>query len=237
MTEQTPAGTDVDNDSKTSIDENQVADYLRQHPDFFVQQPGLLADLRLPHESGNAISLVERQVSVLRERNIEMRHRLSKLLDNARDNDKLFDKTKRLTLALLEGQDLGDLVDALYYSFDNDFKIHFTSLLLYGDASRLPSSQARVVRMAEARESIGNLIKSNRATCGSFSNDELSYIFGQHAGAIGSAAIVPLVHGNTFGLLAIGNRDPQYYRSSMGTLFLSYIGEVLNRVFPRHLTP
>lgn len=222
-------------DNNSSLSERQVADYLRQHPEFFVSQPGLLAELRLPHESGEAISLVERQVSVLRERNMDMRHRLSKLLDNARENDKLFDKTKRLTLALLEGQDLGDVVDALHYSFDNDFKIHFTSLLLYGDASKVPSSAARVVRIGEAREHIGNLIKSNRAMCGALSNEELLYIFGSNGKAIGSAAVVPLIHGNTFGLLAIGNRDPQYYRSSMGTLFLSYIGEVLNRVLPRYL--
>lgn len=235
MTDQIPAEPNLDKDKPMPVDDALVAEYLRQHPDFFVKHPALLADLRLPHESGEAISLVERQVSVLRERNMDMRHRLSKLLDNARDNDKLFDKTKRLTLALLEGHDLGDVVDALYYSFDNDFKIHFTSMLLYGDASRTPSSQARVVRIAQAREAIGNLIKSNRAICGSLNPGELEFLFGQNASAIGSAAVVPLIHGNAFGLLAIANRDPQYYRSSMGTLFLSYIGEVLNRVIPRYL--
>lgn len=223
-------------DNESSISENQVAEYLRQHPDFFVKNPALLADLSLPHESGKAISLVERQVSVLRERNMDMRHRLSKLLDNARDNDKLFDKAKRLTLALLEGQDLGDVVDALRFSFDNEFKIHYTSLLFYGDIDKIPASEARVVRISEAREHIGHLIKSNRAMCGTLSRDELDYLFGRSATDIGSVACVPLIHGNTFGLLAIGNRDPQYYRSSMGTLFLSYIAEVLNRVLPQYLS-
>src|SRR5690606_7331696 len=102
------------------LDPEQVADYLRHHPEFFVDHQELLGDLFLPHESGPAVSLVERQVSILRERNIDMRNRLSKLLDNARENDKLFDKTKRLVLSLLEGQDLGDIVDALHYSFDKD---------------------------------------------------------------------------------------------------------------------
>ena len=93
-----------DTTANTPIRDEQVAEYLRSNPDFFKQQPGLLADLTLPHESGNAISLVERQVSILRERNMDMRHRMSSLLDNARDNDRLFDKTKRLVLALLEGK-------------------------------------------------------------------------------------------------------------------------------------
>lgn len=217
------------------ITDQQVAEYLEQNRDFFVKHRKLLADIELPHESGPAVSLVERQVSVLRERNMDMRHRLSKLLDNARENDKLFDKTKRLILALLEGRDLGDIVDALFFSFDQDFNIHHTSLLLFGHEDRLPSSQARVVPISEASKHIAPLLKNNRAMCGTLGENELQYLFGKHAEQIGSVATVPLVHGNAFGLLAIGNRDPHYYRSSMGTLFLGYIAEVLNRLLPDHL--
>src|SRR5690606_37875789 len=210
------------------LDPELVAAYLRQHPDFFVYQKDLLADLVLPHESGPAVSLVERQVSVLRERNMDMRHRLSKLLDNARDNDKLFDKTKRLILNLLEGQDLGDIVDSLFYSFDKDYEIHYTSLLFFGHEDKIPSSQARVVGISAAQQHIGPLLKNNRAMCGTLGDEELRFLFGKHADEIGSVATVPLVHGNAFGILAIGNRDPHYYRSSMGTLFLGYIAEILN---------
>ena len=87
------------------LEPEQIEAYLREHLDFFEQHHDLLAEITLPHESGVAVSLVERQVSILRERNIDMRNRLSKLLDNARDNDKLFDKSKRLVLSLIEGQD------------------------------------------------------------------------------------------------------------------------------------
>lgn len=212
-----------------------VAAYLQSNPDFFVDQPDLLAELRLPHESGAAISLVERQVSILRERNIDMRNRLSKLLENARENDKLFDKSKRLVLALLEGQDMGDVVDALYYSFSKEFDIHFTSLLIFGNVDRVPSSQAQVVNGREAQEHLAEYLKSGRATCGHLSPRAINYLFGQQAANIGSAAMIPLVSGSTYGILAIGNRDPHYYRSSMGTLFLSYIAEVLNRLLPPYL--
>lgn len=217
------------------LEPEQIEAYLREHPDFFVTQPELLAELSLPHESGSAISLVERQVAILRERNIDMRHRLSKLLDNARDNDKLFDKTKRLVLNLLEGQDMGDIIDALHYSFDKDFSIHYTSVILFGNLDKVPSSQARVVTIAEAREHVGALLKNSRAVCGTLGAKEMQFIFDEHASDIGSVAAVPLVHGSVFGLLAIGNRDPHYYRSSMGTLFLGYIAEVLNRLLPKYL--
>lgn len=222
-------------DGDTVLTDEQVSDYLHKHTDFFVKHPQLLADLRLPHESGRAISLVERQVSVLRERNMDMRHRMNKLLDNARDNDKLFEKTKRLTLSLLEGQDLGDVVDALFYSFDNDYNIHYTTLLLYGNPHSVPASAARIISLTEARDHIGGLVKSNRAICGSLSNKERDFLFLEKSQEVGSAAVVPLVYGNAYGLLAIGNRDPRYYRSSMGTLFLTYIADILNRIFPRYL--
>ena len=217
------------------LEPEQIEAYLREHPDFFEQHHELLAEITLPHESGSAVSLVERQVAILRERNMDMRHRLSKLLDNARDNDKLFDKTKRLVLSLLEGQDMGDIIDALHYSFDKDFNIHYTSVILFGNADKIPSSQARIVTIAEAREHVGPLLKNSRAVCGTLGAKEMQFIFGGHASEIGSVATVPLVHGSVFGLLSIGNRDPHYYRSSMGTLFLSYIAEVLNRLLPKYL--
>lgn len=217
------------------LEPEQIVAYLQEHPDFFVDHQDLLAELTLPHETGSAVSLVERQVSILRERNIDMRNRLSKLLDNARENDKLFDKSKRLVLTLLEGQDMGDIIDALHYSFDKEFNIHFTSVILFGNADKVPGSQARVVSIAEARDSVGTLLKNNRALCGTLAAKELNFLFGDHAAEIGSVATVPLVHGSAFGILAIGNRDPQYYRSSMGTLFLGYIAEVLNRLLPKYL--
>ena len=217
------------------LEPEQIEAYLREHPDFFEQHQDLLAEISLPHESGSAVSLVERQVSILRERNIDMRNRLSKLLDNARDNDKLFDKSNRLVLSLIEGQDMGDIIDALYYSFDKDFNIHYTSLILIGNANKIPSSQARIVSIAEAREQVGTLLKNSRAMCGTLGAKEMKFIFGEHASEIGSVATVPLIHGSVFGLLSVGNRDPHYYRSSMGTLFLSYIAEVLNRLLPKYL--
>ena len=228
MTEHTPTLADP-------LEPEQIVAYLREHPDFFEQQHELLAEMSLPHDSGSAVSLVERQVSILRERNIDMRNRLSKLLDNARDNDKLFDKSKRLVLSLLEGQDMGDIIDALHYSFAKDFNIHFASVILFGNADKIPSSEARVVTIAQAREQLGPLLKNSRAVCGTLGVKEMQFIFGAHASEIGSVATVPLIHGSVFGLLSIGNRDPQYYRSSMGTLFLSYIAEVLNRLLPQYL--
>lgn len=220
--------------SEHTLSDAEVARYLAETPDFFERHLDLLADLQLPHDSGHAISLIERQVSVLRDRNMDMRHRLSKLLDNARDNDKLFDKTKRLVLALLEGRKAEDSINSLFYSFDKDFQIHFTRLILFRpQAGKL--GQARCVTLIDAKTPLAKILKTQKAMCGQLGNEEKAYLFGEQAPIVGSAAVVPLVHGTIFGVLAIGNRDAGYYRSSMGTLFLSYIAEILNRTLPYQL--
>ena len=70
------------------IDESEIAAYLQSNPDFFERHTAVLAKLRLPHMPGSAtVSLVERQVAVLRQGNIKLERKLRDLLDVARGND------------------------------------------------------------------------------------------------------------------------------------------------------
>lgn len=212
----------------------QVTKYLRNHKDFFVENPGLLTEIELPHHSGQAVSLVEKQVSILRERNIEMRQRLTTLLDNARENDRLFDKTKRLVLTLLENRDIASIIEAVYHSFANDFGVHYTRIILFG-SNGLDVGPARLDAISNARTHIGKHLKSVKAVSGGITIKEMEFLFDDDAPNVGSAALTVLAYGDIFGVLAVGNQDPRYYQSSMGTLFLSYIGEVLNRTISKHL--
>ena len=107
MTDQ-PQSSDLEH-SEQSPEAAAVVAYLEAHPDFFNQRDELLLSLRIPHQRGDTISLVERQLELLRGRNIEMRHRLSQLMDVARDNDRLFEKTRRLNLALMDATSLEEL--------------------------------------------------------------------------------------------------------------------------------
>ncbi|UTW45157.1 DUF484 family protein [bacterium SCSIO 12696] len=225
----------ADNSSPANIDDATIKAYLQNNPGFFENHPDLLELIQLPHESGRAVSLVERQVAVLRERNMEMRQRLNNLLEAARTNDKLFEKTKRLVLNLLDSRDINSLVDTLYESLGNDYQLQYFSLVLLTDTTRLPDNPAKVVGLEEAENQVGTLLRSNRAICGVLRQEELHFLFGNKAGEIGSVAAVPLTRGQSYGILAIGNSDPNYYRSSMGTLFLSYIAEVLNRILPKFI--
>ena len=221
-------------DAKDNINERAVIEYLKADPLFFNRHSYLLADMSLPHPSGSAISLMEKQVSVLRQRNSDMHTRLNKLLENARTNDRLFDKTKRLILTLIEAQDLGDLVDALYYSFDKEFGIHYTRLIIFSKHEQ-PSSAARVENIHIAKNIIGKRLKHSRLVSGGIDPYETQYLFDHDHKDVGSSALAILSNNAILGVLAIGNRDANYYRSSMGTLFLSYIAEVLNRLLPVHM--
>ncbi|MNP61585.1 hypothetical protein D3C76_1567870 [compost metagenome] len=96
----------------------------------------------------------------------------------------------------------------------------------------------RSVSAAEAHQSIGGLLAGGKTICGVLRSHELEFLFGtDERDQVGSAAVVSLTYQGLHGVLAIGSPDPQHYKSSLGTLFLGYIAEVLARVLPRFATP
>ena len=221
-------------DPPDTVQAEQVAAFLRANPEFFVEHEELLSELRIPHQRGTTVSLVEHQVKLLRERNIEMRHRLSHLIDVARDNDRLFDKTRRLVLDLLDAASMEEVVSAVEDSLRHEFQVPFVSLILF---SETPMTVGRWVSSAEAHQAIGGLLTGGKTLCGVLRSHELAFLFGeQEREQVGSAAVVTINHQGLHGVLAIGSPDPQHYESSLGTLFLSYISEVLARVLPRFAT-
>jgi hypothetical protein len=117
------------------------------------------------------VSLVERQMKLLRDRNIEMRHRLSQLMDVARDNDRLFDKTRRLILDLLDAGSLEEVVMAVEDSLRQDFQVPFVSLILFGDNA---APVGRWVSGSEAQQAIGGLLGGGKTVSGSLREHELA---------------------------------------------------------------
>lgn len=228
---------DYNNDSNALTTEDLtpdlVAQYLIENPTFFLRRDDLLASMQLPHASGDAISLVEKQVNILRERNIDMRHRMSNLLNVAKDNDLLLEKTKRLTLAIMEARSIDQLVSSVEKSLTDDFGVDFCNLTLFGSPEQLRNVKARIVPPQEAREHIGAIMENSKAICGVLRDQELNFLFTSQSSKVRSAAVNPLINDYPLGVLAIGSKDAKAYQSDMGTLFLSYISEVLNRQIPR----
>lgn len=217
-----------------SINEQQVADYLAAHPDFFSRNMRLLEKLHVPHQSGAAVSLVERQTSVLREKARQLNAHLGDLVEVARHNDMQFEKTKRMVINLLEAETLDEVAVAVEESLCQDFHGDSTVLVLFSQKV-IDTNNLRVMPR-ELAEPIDLLVESNLASCGQLSAEQNSFLFQKDAEKIGSSAVVPLVKGETIGLLAIGSFDPEYFQSSQGTLFLSYVGEVLSMIIQRILS-
>lgn len=226
----------ADNYDDRELTEDDIALYLKNHPGFFLKRDDLLLELELAHPSGQAVSLLERQVSLLRERNMDIRTRMNNLLEQARGNDQLFECTKQLVLALIEAQGLDAIVNTVNRSLLTDFDIDFCSLTLFGQPDQHSSLSSRMVPIDDAYQRIPGLLKSNNATCGVLRPEELQFLFMDQAPMVGSAAVIPLSFGNPLGIIAIASKDPKHFRSSMGTLFLSYIAEVLNRILPKYLS-
>lgn len=216
------------------IDPDLIAAYLRRHPDFFIEYENLLPELALPHHTGeHAISLVERQVSVLRSRNREVRNRLNRLLETARENDRLFQKTRLLVLQLLEQDSIDAVVDTVLASLRDDYGVDACSLTLIAQPL-MAVDNAVVVSLEQARSHIGALLNTRQPTCGHLRPAEMAFLFPEASLEIRSAALVQISEAdNLLGILAIGSNDADHYRSNMGTLFLSYIADVLNRIIPR----
>ncbi|MEX2474658.1 DUF484 family protein [Marinobacter sp.] len=212
----------------------QVADYLRANPEFFVEQDELLRSLTLPHDSGRAISLVERQVHLFREQRDTLRRELVELVSIARHNDRLFEKSKRLLMQVIEARNLNDMAAAIDDSIRGDFGLDAASVLLFSDTELAVTSHGalHVVSPDEAQERLGSLLDGARAVCGQFRESERDFLFPAREEPIASVALVPLRSDGLLGVFAMGSCEPGYFDQSMGSLFLTYISDTLSRLLP-----
>lgn len=222
-------------DDAVPVTEEQVIIYLRNHPDFFQQHSHLLSELHLRHESGGAISLVERQVAILRERNMAMRRRMTELMQTAKYNDELFAKTRTLTLELLNVSSWHELNEVLATYVLTDFHADFVCCHL-GSACQLGTAGATLDHLRRHEEGMPHerFVRGSYPVCTTLRVEELTALFPSvHHESEGSAVLAPLSVPAFRGCLAIGSRDPHAFTPDMDTLFVTYIADVLSRVVQR----
>ncbi len=222
-------------DSEVSV--AQVVEYLRNNPDFFIQREELLADLSLPHESGKAISLLERQVTILRDRGIEARQKLNSLLENARNNDQLFDATRNLVLALLRAEGITEIANVAQDQLSDYINIDACEIILV-ERNRLGvSPSVRVETSDKLQQDFEDVFRLKRTHCGIQSDEQLAYLFPQHHSQIRSTALCPVVNNSeVLALFAFGNHTENYFNVNLDTLFLDFIGQVIGAVLDKELT-
>ena len=213
-----------------TVSEDSIADYLKSHPDFFERHTPLVLGLKLPHRAGGAtISLVEHQVSLLRQRNSQLERQLKDLVAVAKQNDVLVEKIHQLCLKLMRAPTLLQRLERLETGLREDFAAERAVLVLF------PAAPAEAVRDGFVKRANSDdadvrpfaaFLRAAKPRCGPL-RDRQKSIFDRDSDAVSSAALVPLGAESRLGFLIIGSRDPDHFHPGKRMDFLARLGEVL----------
>jgi uncharacterized protein len=221
MTQKAPNSTLEDRELARVVEE-----YLTDHTDFLIRHPELLAQLQIPHQSGAAVSLIERQVDTLREQLRDSQRQLADLLEVARNNEQLQQRMHRLTLELIDAATFEEVLNALEDELHDDFKADAVELRLFSPSLFDEANRDGVDEQIARFEAF---FDQNSPICGPMDQHQLDYIFGAEGYHISSTALIPLKSEGVLGLLAIGSRDPNRFAPDHGTDFLTRLGQIISR--------
>lgn len=209
--------------TESTHDAEAIRAWLRENPEFLVEEPALLAELVIPHPAG-ATSLIERQVEVLREENRLLGRKLEHLTGIAGQNEQLMQRLHRLSLRLVTSASLSELAQRLQRALNQDFQADAVRLLLDSSALEDAAGPCLDVLPETRPEWLTSLLDDAQPRCGRLTRAKRAVLFGQDAERIGSAALVPI---GSLGVLAIGAESDERFQPDMGTLFLSLLGDAL----------
>ncbi len=237
MTSQSARGLTQD-----SLTDEAITQYLQLHPDFFERNSGTLVKLRLPHQRNSAqtVSLVERQVEVLRERNQSLERRLKELVEVARANDQLADKIHLFARRLIRAATLADTVGAIEASLREDFEAMNAVLVLFAPHSApLRALENRFLRLIERAhpdmKTFETFLSTSKPRCGQVRDAQRDWLFGPNNIAIGSVALAPLGTACQLGFLAIGSSDSERFHPAMSTDYLARISDHARAALERYV--
>ncbi len=215
-----------------SMDAQSVLQFLTVNPDFFNQHPDVLNTLKIPHHTGAAVSLVEKQVSVLRKKNTSLEGKLSELIAVARENEQLHQRLHLLIQEIITASTLDDIVCLTRESLMDNFRADDVKILLIDD-NKSVQHRAEPDRFLASDDPGLKLFEKHFAgretVCGVPSPEILECLFGADAESVGSTAVIPLQHGRNLGLAVLSSKDEHRFSSGVGVMFLNQLGEVLSR--------
>ena len=202
-----------------------VAAYLRAHPDFLVQHPQLLSELSIPHDTGATVSLVERQVGVLREENARQKKQFEDLIRHARHNEQLTQKIHALVLNLMNAVGPQAIFACLERGLCADFGADRVESFIFADSAAVDGDSLApfVGAAAPARSAFAPVIGARSSACGVLEDDQRQAF---DADFKGSAVVMPLIGQGWDGVVVCASKDAGRYSADMGTELLDYLREV-----------
>jgi hypothetical protein len=209
-----------------------VAQYLKDHPQFFEDYADEIAEIYVPHpHGGHAIPIAERQILALRDKNAELAGKLAELVRFGAENDATTERLHRSTLALFAAPDLEATLAVLCHSLREDFAVPHVAVRLWGrvpEQSYLPELAATSAEVREYAERLDAPATGHEAVA-----ESAEWFEGEDRPA--SFAFLPLRTAATFGLLALASPDPQRFRAGIGTVYLSRLAELASLAIARYL--
>jgi uncharacterized protein YigA (DUF484 family) len=189
--------------------------------------------MRLPHmRTGSTVSLVERQVEVLREQKTEADRRLAEFIAVARANDTLAERIHRFTRRMLRAPNPVAAISTLEASLREDFDAFHSVLVLTAPIASLAKVEAEpfLRKLAADDANIRTfeaLLATGKPRCGQVRDTQRDFLFGPESASIGSVALVPLGENGALGLLALGSAERERFHPGMSTEFLKRMGELI----------
>lgn len=207
-----------------------VIDFLRADPSFLDQHPQLLSDLSVPHGSGTAVSLVERQVGVLREERARHKQQFEDVIRHARSNELLTRKIHILTLSLMNAVGPQAIFASLEHGLCADFGADRVACLVFAESAAVDGESLApfVGAQVAARSAFAPIIGAHSSACGPLSAAQAAVVF--DAGFKGSAVVMPLIGRDWDGVVICASNDQARYCADMGTELLDYLRDVATLV-------
>jgi uncharacterized protein YigA (DUF484 family) len=200
--------------------EQQIADYLESHPDFFDRHLELLQQLELSHQSHGTPSLIERQVKSLREEAAKHRQRLEKLIAVAHENEELNRRLHKLTVTLIDTVDFDEAINALQDRLHEDFSAEAVELHLFSSADLEHNPDL---------DGFKTFLDEGKPWCGQLDPERRAYLFGPQADDVRSCSMIPIREEGVLGVLAIGSTDARRFQPNLGTDYLARMGEIVSK--------
>lgn len=215
------------------MESQEIAAYLKCHPEFFEQYAELISQIHIPSPHGNnAISITERQLITLREKVRVLETKLAQLIALGEENEAISAKVHRLGVALQRATDLPSVMGALYSHLGGDFSVPHVAVRLWG----LDGGQGTEFSAVETSIKVfAGALK--QPYCGAAAGQEAVAWLGDAAAHVRSVAQIPLhdpgPDGRCFGLLLLGSEEAHRFYAGMGTLFLQRIGDMASAALAR----
>lgn len=215
-----------------TADANEIAAYLKSHPEFFEHYAELLAQIHIPSpHGGKAISITERQMGVLRDKVKQLEARLAELIRFGETNDAIAGKVHRLGVELQRATHLGAALETIYSHLRDAFTVPHSAIRIWG------IGRSDGAEFAPVDDGIKGFISFAKAPyCGTATGQAATAWLGESGSHVRSVAQIPLRESETgacIGMLLLASEEAQRFYPEMGTHYLGQIGDIVSAALLR----